>query len=331
VSDTLTVVVTGGAGYVGSVVTTHLLLAGHHVVVIDRLAGGGDALLGLVSHPRFRLARMDVRDAAAEAAFAGADAVVHLAAVVGEPACKPNPAEARSINFDGTVAVLEAAEASRVGRLLFVGTCSNYGVSHPDVLADEDSPLNPLGTYAASKVQAERLVLAHQGATDTTVFRLGTICGLSSRMRFDLLVNEMARSAVRGEPISIFGPAAWRPFLHIRDAANAIAWYLAAPRSVVSRRVFNVVGENYQKQGLVDLVRRHFPGCAVETVAATPDPRDYRASGERIRRQGGFIPSFTVEDAFLEIARAVQQGMFVDPMSPRHAAAPMTLQGFNPL
>ena len=317
-------VVTGGAGYVGSVVTTRLLLAGYSVVVIDRFTGGGEALLGFASHPRVRLVRADVRDDSVPSALADASAVVHLAAVVGEPACRVDPTEAWSINCGGTGAMVAAAEAAGVRRLLFVSTCSNYGVSSPDVMADEDAPLNPLGTYAASKVEAERLVLGHAGTVATTVFRLGTICGLSSRMRFDLLVNEMARSAARGERISIFGPLAWRPFLHICDAADVILWYLTTPDSVTSRQVFNVVGENYQKKGLVDLVRRHFPTSVVEIVEATPDPRDYRAAGDRIHKVGGFAPTLTVEDAFLDVARAVRDGLFIDPSAPAHAAVPMT-------
>jgi nucleoside-diphosphate-sugar epimerase len=324
VPEASTVVVTGGAGYLGSVVTAHLLLAGYAVVVVDWLAGGGEALLGFASHPRFRLVPADVRDDAVRSVLDGAAAVVHLAGVVGEPACRVDPARARSINFEGTARMVAAAQSAGVGKLLFVSTCSNYGVSSPDVLADEESPLNPLGTYATSKVEAERMVLAHTGSLKTTVFRLGTICGLSARMRFDLLVNEMARAAVRGEPIGVFGPLAWRPFLHIRDAANAIGWYLTAPDAVTAGRVFNVVGENYQKKDLVDLVRRHFPASVVEIVDARPDPRDYRASGDRIRREGGFVPSFTVEDAFLEVARAVRDGMFVDPAATAHSAAPMT-------
>ena len=216
-----TVVVTGGAGYVGSVVTSHLLLGGARVVVLDRLAAGGESLLGFAGADNFDLIVGDVRDAEVlDRALHAADAVVHLAAVVGEPACAGNEVEARSINLDGARAVLEAVERQRVSRLILVSTCSNYGVSSPDVLADEDAPLNPLGIYARSKVDAELAALAHTGDATVGVLRLGTICGLSPRMRFDLLVNDMARAVVLGETIAIFAPDAWRPFLHIRDAAR---------------------------------------------------------------------------------------------------------------
>jgi nucleoside-diphosphate-sugar epimerase len=318
------VVVTGGAGYLGSVVVSHLLMEGAHVRVVDRLAGGGEALLGFYRHPRFELLAGDVRDTARmRQACREARAVVHLAAVVGEPACAVDEPASRAINTDGTRVMLDAAHEANVERFIYVSTCSNYGVSSPDELADEQAPLRPLGIYAQSKVEAERLVLADTRHPKRVVMRFGTICGLSSRMRFDLLVNEMARAAVLRESIEIFAPAAWRPYLHIRDAARAIAWALDAPPAA-SGQVFNVVGENYQKQGLIDLVRRHFPDAAVAVTERVPDARDYRATGERIRRVGGFTPQLTVEDAFVDMTSAVRSGMFRDVRSREHGAAPAT-------
>jgi nucleoside-diphosphate-sugar epimerase len=318
-----TVVVTGGAGYVGSVVTAHLLVAGYRVVVVDRLAAGGESLLGFASHPSFRLLHADVRDArAGEEALQGASAVVHLAALVGESACALDEVETYSINRDGTQSLVSAAEERGVERVILVSTCSNYGVSDPEALADEDSTLNPLGIYARSKVEAENLVLSHSGRISGSILRLGTICGLSPRMRFDLLVNDLARAAALGDRIRIFAPEAWRPFLHIRDAACAIEWCLRAPLQAVNGHVFNVVGENYQKQSLARLVRRHFADAKIDVEHATVDPRDYRVSGDRFAKAGGVVPTRTVEDAFLEVAEAVRAGIFHDPRWSGHAAAP---------
>jgi nucleoside-diphosphate-sugar epimerase len=322
-SQTTTVVVTGGAGYVGSVVTAHLLVAGYRVVVVDHLAAGGEALLGFASHPAFRLLNVDVRDPRVpKEALEGADAVVHLAAVVGESACALDEAAAHSINRDGTRSILSAALERGIARMVLISTCSNYGVSDPEALADEDSPLNPLGIYARSKVEAENVIFSDSDAICGSILRLGTICGLSPRMRFDLLVNDLARAAVLGDRIRIFAPDAWRPFLHIRDAARAIEWCLSAPIETVSGRVFNVVGENYQKKGLARLVRQHFADAAIDVEHATADPRDYRVSGARIMREGGFAPIRTVENAFLEVADAIRGGVFRDPRWSGHAAAP---------
>src|ERR1043166_2662925 len=178
------VVITGGAGYVGSVVTSHLLMSGWSVVVVDALAGGGESLLGFASHPLFRLVKGHVRDPQIlQNTCRGAAAVVHLAAVVGEAACAVDDANAQAINVGGTLNVLAAAERSAVERLILISTCSNYGVSDRDGFANEESPLNPLGRYAESKVNAERAVLDSSSAVSTTVLRLGTICGLSGATR----------------------------------------------------------------------------------------------------------------------------------------------------
>jgi nucleoside-diphosphate-sugar epimerase len=143
-------------------------------------------------------------------------------------------------------------------------------------------------------------------------------------MRFDLLVNDMGRAAALGDSIEIFAPDAWRPFLHIRDAARAIDCCLGAPASTIENRVFNVVGENYQKKGLADLVRRHFPAASISMTEAMPDARDYRVSAERVKAELAFQPMLSIEAALLEVSGAVQAGMFREPRSVRHAAAPPT-------
>jgi nucleoside-diphosphate-sugar epimerase len=309
------VTVTGGAGYIGSILVYHLLEQGAEVTVLDRLFYGGEPLTPLVGRPGFRLLTGDVRDdKALREAMTGADAVVHLAAIVGDPACAANEDLSWSINRDGVRAALRMAQECGAGRFLFSSTCSNYGVSSPDTLASEDAALNPLSIYAKSKVEAEAAVLGAEGDIAATVLRFATICGVSPRMRFDLLVAEMARAAALGEPIDIYAPDAWRPFLHVRDAARAISRCISEPVSeLVAGRVFNVVGENYQKKGLAELTRRHFPDVKIETTDRMPDLRDYRVSAGLIDKTLGFRPQLTIEDAFLETARAVQQGLFRDP------------------
>jgi nucleoside-diphosphate-sugar epimerase len=316
-------VITGGAGYIGSVAVAHLLADGHDVAVYDRLLYGGESLLAYLSHPRFSLTIGDVRDTERlTSAIEGAGAVVHLAAIVGEPACSIDDAASWSINVDGSLSALGAARAAGVPRFLFVSTCSNYGLAEPNVTADESSPLKPLSRYAEAKVACEQAMLEPGTGMATTVLRFGTICGVSARMRFDLLVSEMARSAVSGETIVLYTPEAWRPFLHVRDAARAIATWAATPAEQVSRRVFNVVGENYQKRGLADLVRRHFPATPIAITDRAPDLRDYRVSGRLIEEVLGFRTVKTVEDAFLETADAVRGGLFRNASDPAHSALP---------
>jgi nucleoside-diphosphate-sugar epimerase len=318
------VLVIGGAGYIGSRLVAHLLINNFHVTVFDRLAYGGEALLPFIGHEQFRFVAGDIRDADAVAPeLRGTDAVVHLAAIVGEPACARNESDTVAINRDAAITTLRRAEAEGVDRFVFLSTCSNYGVSDADALADEDSRLRPLSLYARTKVEVEEACLAHSGRLTVTVLRLGTVCGLSARMRFDLLISELARAAVRGEPIDIYKPAAWRPFLHIADAARAVAHVLGEDRRRVNGRVFNVVGGNFQKQGLVDIVKKHFPKTVVKITDANPDNRDYRVSGARVERDLGFYTQHTIEDAFVETADAVRAGIFHDPLWRGHSAIPL--------
>ncbi len=156
-----------------------------------------------------------------------------------------------------------------------------------------------------------------------TVLRLGTICGLSARMRFDLLVSEIARNAALGVPIDVFAPDAWRPFLHVKDAARAFRLLLDTPAEKIAHKVFNVVGENIQKRGLVEISKRHFPQGDIKITDKKPDLRDYRVDGGLVAKELGFKPELTVEDAFKETAAAVAAGMFRDPHWKGHSAIPL--------
>ncbi len=318
------ILVTGGAGYLGSSVTAHLLQANYSVTVFDKFIYGGEALLPFRHNKRFKLVRGDVRDEAALAkSLTGVDAIVHFAAVVGEAACASDPEQSWSINVDGSKTLFTTARAAKTPRLIFISTCSNYGVAKPGELATEDSPLNPLSDYARAKVECERLLLAAVPSPASTILRLGTICGLSGRMRFDLLVSEMAKKCARCEKIDIFSPDAWRPFLHIADAGRAIDHILQCLPNLTAQRVFNVIGENHQKRGLVELAMRHFPDVEITVTDKNPDLRDYRVDGDRIVRELGFRPLYNVEDGFCETAKAVHDGIFRNPDWPGHSAVPL--------
>ena len=318
------ILVTGGAGYVGSRAVGHLLSQGHQVRVLDRLLYGAEALLPFTAFPNFELSVGDVRDRDTMLqAMQGVDGVVHLAGIVGEAACNVDKVFSWSINHGAVSNVLQAATEAGVNRLIFVSTCSNYGVAEPNAAVDEDAPLNPISDYARAKVLAEGEVLRVNGIPVVTVLRLGTICGVSARMRFDLLVNEMAREAVLGRPVDIFAPEAWRPYLHIDDAAAVIGHVVQADPALVTRRVFNVVGENHQKTSLLQLARMVLPELQASIVPRKPDLRDYRVSGDRIVKTLGFCPSRTVADAFHEVAIAVKTGFFRDPDWAGHSAVPI--------
>lgn len=316
------VLVTGGGGYIGSVVVSYLIQKGHSVVVLDKCLFGAESLLSFYG-PHCKLISGDICDAGiVRQAMQGIDAIVHLAALVGEKACELDYEATLAINLHGTEQILHLAEESRVKRLIFVSTCSNYGVSSPDILADEEAVLRPLTTYAKTKVNAEMTVLQHQGLMTKTILRFGTICGLSPRMRFDLLVNDMARAVACDQPIQIFSPEAWRPFLHIQDSARVIQHCLSTLQDKIGNKVFNVVSENYQKKDLIELTHKYFPETVIEIIEKDIDPRDYRVNANRIKREIGFVPAYTIEQAYLEIFKAVRAGIFRNPFWHGYTSVP---------
>jgi nucleoside-diphosphate-sugar epimerase len=314
----MNVLVTGGAGYIGSTLVPLLLSQGHRVRVLDSLMHGGHSLLGVWAHPDFDFVRGDVRETATvREALAGMDAVVHLAAIVGDPACARAPEVARAVNLDGSLALIEAAKAAGVARMIFASTCSNYGkMKDPTHYVDETSELAPVSLYAETKVAVERAMLETNGNNGlcVTPLRFATVFGVSPRMRFDLTVNEFTMEMLTRERLKVFGEQFWRPYVHVADAARAIALVLASPTDVVNRQVFNVgsTDQNYQKQQLVELIRPHAPSAVVEYVHKAEDPRDYRVSFTRIREQLGFNVTRTVPDGIREVAKLVQGGLVQD-------------------
>jgi nucleoside-diphosphate-sugar epimerase len=306
--------VTGGAGYLGSVLSQALIEQGHHVRVLDNLLHGGRALLSIFGHPRFELLVGDVRDpGTVERAVEQVDAVVHLAAIVGDPACARDPEAARAINERGSMRLIEAARAARVRQFVFASTCSNYGrMSDTSVLATEEHELRPLSLYAETKVAIERELL--DGRTSpmaVTVLRFATLFGVSPRMRFDLTVNQFVMEMLVRRKLVVFGEQFWRPYVHVRDAARAIATVLGAPADTVRGQVFNVgrTDENYRKIDLVDIISRRVAGATVEFVSVADDPRDYKVSFERIRSALSFRPTRLVPDGVEEVARVIESGV----------------------
>jgi len=309
------ILVTGGAGYLGSVLSTTLLADGHEVCVLDNLMHGGRSLLSLLGHPAFHLVAGDVRDRETVArALQGIDAVVHLAAIVGDPACARDPQLAVSVNAEASGALISSAEAAGVERFVFASTCSNYGrMSDTSVAATEDHELRPLSLYAETKVATEqRLLAADAERMCGTVLRFATLYGPSPRMRFDLTVNQFVKEAVADGGLTVFGEQFWRPYVHVRDAARAIATVLVAPVETVSGQVFNVghSDENYRKQDLVMLLQTHVPDLQVRYVHVADDPRDYRVSFDRIRTHLGFVPDMRVPAGLAELAFAITSGVF---------------------
>ncbi len=306
----------GGAGYIGSVLARRLLAGGYTVRVLDSLVFGSESLHDLRAHPRFRLVAGDLRHPALVAdALCGAAAVVHLAAIVGDPACAVDETAALEINLSGTRLLAEAARAAGVSRFVFASTCSVYGAASD--LVDEFCPPHPLSLYAATKLEAERRLLASRSRTfHPVVLRLATAFGWSWRPRFDLVVNLLAARAAAERRIQIFNGAQWRPFVHVRDIARAVLLALEAPDAWVSGEVFNVgsTSLNLTLKELAAQIIRLQPDLHVEYTPA-PDARDYRVSFEKIRRLG-FRRRWNLTAGIREVRRAVTGGF--DWRNPRY-------------
>lgn len=318
------VLVTGGAGYLGSTLVPLLLSQGHQVRVLDCLTHGGRSLLHVWANPRFQFQKGDVRnEAAARQATEGVEAIVHLAAVVGDPACAREPERARSVNLEGSETLLDAARGAGVSRFVFASTCSNYGrMSTLDGYVDETSPLSPISLYAETKVAVERQLLdaSGNGRLLLTPLRFATLFGASPRMRFDLTVNEFTAELVSRGHLTVYGEQFWRPYLHVADAARAVTLVLEAPGHLIDRRVFNVgsIEQNFQKGQLVDMIRVEVPDGVVEYVHRDEDPRDYRVRFDRVREALGFEATRTVPDGIVEVARLLRDGVIEDIQDPHY-------------
>jgi nucleoside-diphosphate-sugar epimerase len=318
------VLVTGGAGYVGAELVDELVVAGHDVRVLDVLLHGQEDVAERLTSLGVELLRAEVRDPdARKRALQGVEGVVHLAAIVGDPACGRDPQLSNAVNVEGTRALVGEARAAGVERFLFASTCSNYGrMSDPTVPIDETGELRPVSLYAEQKVAMERSLLEgdHNGMAPTCL-RFATVYGVGHRMRFDLTVNEFTRDLWADRKLDVFGETFWRPYVHVRDAARAVALVLASPLEKVAGRVFNAghSDENYRKLDLVELITRRLGRGEVEYVSRSEDPRDYKVSFERIRNELGFEPVQRVPTGIDELVGALEEKRFGDPFSPRYS------------
>jgi len=308
-SSLKSILVTGGAGYVGSVLVKKLVEQNFDVTVIDSLIFGKDGISDLLDKKQINLLAFDLRETnKIEKSLKNIDCVIHLAAIVGEPLCKKIPDAAEQINEFVTKTLALLCKKNNVKRFIFASTCSNYGTSSE--IVDENSPTQPLSLYSKTKVNSEKFILnLKNDSFEPCIFRFATAYGLSPRMRFDLLVQEFIRDAIVDNKISIFGADFWRPFIHVEDMASACISAINANSDVISGEIFNVGNEkeNYTKIKLANIVQNFLPSTKIEIVESKNDLRSYQVSFEKIKNTLNFLPKYSIEKTVAEIVEKIHQ------------------------
>ena len=323
------VLVTGGAGYIGAILTRLLLADGYQVRILDAMLYGSHSLAALESDPAVELLVGDTRDARLVSdAMREVDAVVHLGELVGDPACALEPATTYAINYEATRNVAEQARDYGVRRLVYPSSCSVYGAT--DEVVDEESTLNPVSLYADTKVDAEAAISLVSPHVETVTLRLATVYGISPRPRFDLVVNQFAARGVVERDIAVHGGDQWRPFVHVADAAQFMKLCLEAPAATVAGQTFNVGSDkqNHTIGQIAELVRLQTPDATVR-VEPIEDRRNYRVSFAKARQELGFRPRHDVTDGIRDVQLAVLDGSVADYRDPRHSNV-LSLQGGIP-
>lgn len=311
------VLVVGGAGYLGSVLCKKLLNKGYKVRVLDNLTYGDHGIKDLYKHPKFEFIKGDMRDIQTVVdAVKDVDAVIHLAAIVGDPASALDPEETIEINYFGTKMLAEICKYSQINRFIFASTCSVYGAKQtPDVKINEKSKLNPVSLYAEIKLKSEKGILEIADENfSPAILRMATLFGKSSRMRFDLVVNILTIKAIKEKKYTIFGGEQWRPNLHVSDAADAYIKCLESPINKIKSEIFNV-GSNNQNYKIIDIgriIQNLIPDAEMIVDKKNVDKRNYNVSFNKIKNKLDFSVKYNIEDGIKELIESVNDGEFND-------------------
>lgn len=310
------ILVTGGAGYIGCILVDRLLKSGYKVIILDKLMFGVDPLKYFLKNPNPNLAIIvgDIQNEDdVQRALENADAVIHLAAIVGDPACAADSELAVNVNFNATVRLADLCKKRKIKKFVFASTCSVYGQGRKEIL-HEDSEVNPISLYAETRLYGERGILSLADKNFAPVLlRLGTLFGLSPRMRFDIIVNYLTQKAYKEKKISIFGGEQWRPLLHVVDAARAFQITMESPQEKIANQIFNVGLQNLKIKDIGITIKNNIPGAKIKTLEELADKRSYNVSFEKIRKVLNFKAEKSLETGIKEIFESLQNGTIPDP------------------
>ncbi len=331
------ILITGGAGYIGSLLTAELLRKNFSVTVADSLLFGGESLVAFLQHPNFHFVRTDVTEPRAvrdalKKDWPKPDAVVHLAGIVGFPACQAVGKQAAwRYNVDATKLVFEQASVLGAERFVFASTYSNYGLAADGKPVTEESPLNPQSLYAETKIAAEEYLLKQKDASCAPLsFRFATLYGISPRTRFDLIVNQFVLDAYTKRQLLIYQRGYSRSFVHVKDVVRGIIMGLDAPQEKIRGQVYNLGADdgNYTKDQIVQLVLKRMPETVVDYKDLTfgGDMRDITVSFAKVKRELDFDTTLTVDDGIRELLFALKTGIIRNPMDEKYRNAQFIVQ-----
>ncbi len=312
------ILIFGGEGYVGSIVIDSLIKNKFNILSIDSLIYDQEISNKPYSlNQNYTFKNFDIRNELdLKNQFTNIDAVIILAGLVGDPITKKYPKESSDINEKGIKNIINLSIKNKIEKLIFISTCSNYGLIKNDELADEDYILNPLSSYAKSKVEIEKYLLSFKNIKNfhPTILRFATAFGLSHRMRFDLTLNEFTRDLYFMKPLEVYDPDTWRPYCHVLDFSELIIKVLEAEKQKISFQVFNAGGEsnNYTKRMVIDEIKKFIINVNVIFKDKGQDPRNYRVNFNKVKKILKFEPKFSVNDGIGSLINEFQKNKFND-------------------
>ena len=312
-----TIAILGGAGYIGSHLVPILLDEGHHVKVLDRFIFGEYPIAQYKTNPKFEIIRGDIRNIRDVSRIVkGCDNVIHLAGLVGDPACQVDEDITWSHNTESSVVIADVCNYYGVQKLLFASSCSVYGAAPSTVLLNEGSYKNPVSLYAKTKIDSEQIFTEKFNGVFSAL-RLATVFGYSKRMRFDLVLNLFTIKAIKDKKIGVFGGTQYRPFIHCRDVARAFNYLVNANDKLIDREVFNVSAENYKIRDLAKVVKKEVP-CDIEIINQKEDDRNYKVSSEKIAWILKYQPKFSVALGVRDMVKNIRKLGFDDWQSDQY-------------
>ena len=306
----------GGAGYIGSVISENFLKKEYKIKCFDSLIYSQDYCIdSLLKKKNFEFILGDLRNYNKfDGLFENITDVIILAGLVGDPISKKYPKESEDINSIALKKFITNCNKRKLDRVIFVSTCSNYGLIENGKKADENYILNPLSNYAKSKVDMENYIMSLNGRVDysPTILRFATAFGISPRMRFDLTINEFTRELFLKNNLEIYDAKTWRPYCHVNDFVQIIDKVLKSDKQKINFKIFNAGSDrnNYTKLQIIENLKKYFPESKVSFKEKGNDPRNYRVDFSKIKNQLGFEPKYSINDGIKEIIKVLKMGKF---------------------